>query len=235
MTRLVFLGTGSGASRGTKRFKSSVLIDSGSSTLLLDAGSGSNFRLEDLNLTGKLDSVFLTHLHIDHIAGILEILVQRSITGAPPLKVYGPTGTKKYLDTIASLGNQIHYNVFEADLPQAVVGNVTVRSVRACHAIYAVSYMVEVDGKRILYSGDTAEPCEGVMEYAKSANLIIHEVSCLRDCSKFGHTSAMEIASLFPGKRVIATHIPVQLEREIGEEVKKNGIEMAEDGKEVDV
>lgn len=55
-----------------KRLRSSVLIESGDATILIDAGPDLRQQLLRANVK-KLDAVLLTHAHIDHIAGIDEL------------------------------------------------------------------------------------------------------------------------------------------------------------------
>ncbi len=231
--RITFLGTGSGASVGSKRVKSSILVESKETKVLLDLGTGANFRLEDL---GKLDvdAVFLTHLHIDHMNGVFELLVQRKVNRLPNVKIFSPPGFTKVLRDFVELGNEIEAEVIEDPLPRAKVGNLEVYSVKACHKIYAVSYVIKEEGKKLLYSGDTREPCDDIIREAKGADLVIHEASCLSGCEQFGHTSVPTVLSLFDIKKLILTHIPSQREKEIIEFVGDR-VKIANDGLVIDV
>ncbi|BCU67577.1 MBL fold metallo-hydrolase [Sulfolobales archaeon HS-7] len=229
--KIRFLGTGSGASVGSRRFKSGVLIDN---TILLDCGTGVNFRLDDLSLSTKVEVVMVSHLHIDHINGIPEVLVQRAVNKAPPLKIRSPPGFTSYFRSLKGIGNVINAEIIEDYLPTFKNDQLAIWSVKADHAIYGVAYVIDSYDKRIIYSGDTAEPVDEILEVAKDADLIIHESSCIDDCKQFGHTSIKEVLTLFSGKKVILTHIPAQLDHVMRTYVRENII-LAEDMSEYEI
>lgn len=71
--RVTLLGTGSPAP-SMRRFGPGVLVQAGGKTLLFDAGRGGTQRLMQLGLPlGKVDALFLTHLHSDHVVGIPDL------------------------------------------------------------------------------------------------------------------------------------------------------------------
>jgi len=211
MMKITFLGTGSGSTAGSRRAKSSIMISEGEDSIILDMGNGANSNLEDLGFP-DINSVFFTHLHIDHINGIFDYLVQRKIRRMKDVKIYSPPGFSKLLNTYKDLGNNISAEVYESNLPKAKIGDLEVYSVEACHAIYAVAYIITNGEKKIVYSGDTSEPCEGIIKESKDADLIIHEATCLEGCEIYGHTPLPKLKEIFDKKRVIITHIPSQIE-----------------------
>ena len=97
MIRLTFLGTGT--SQGVpviscgcwvcrsddsrdKRLRTSALVETGRTTLLIDAGP--DFRQQMLRESvGKLDGILLTHEHKDHIAGLDDVRAFNYVTGKP--------------------------------------------------------------------------------------------------------------------------------------------------------
>ncbi|AWR94272.1 MBL fold metallo-hydrolase [Acidianus brierleyi] len=227
---ITFLGTGAGSTLGSKRMKSSILIEDSGNSVLLDLGTGANFKLEDI---GKLniDAIFISHLHIDHINGIFDYLVQRKIHGMNPIKIYSPPGFGNILNQFKTEGNEIDAEVIESKLPSAKIGNIEVRSVKACHKIYAVAYIIN---NKIIYSGDTAEPCNEIVSESKDAELIIHEATCVAGCEIYGHTSVKDALSIFPNDKLILTHIPSQKEKDIFQEVN-NRAKIAYDGMRINV
>jgi phosphoribosyl 1,2-cyclic phosphate phosphodiesterase len=98
--RVVFLGTGTShgipaigcscpvcASRDPRdwRYRSSVLIERGGASLLVD--SGPEFRLQALRAhITRLDAMLLTHAHADHLHGLDDV---RPLSKGAPLRVYG--------------------------------------------------------------------------------------------------------------------------------------------------
>ncbi|BBD72982.1 MBL fold metallo-hydrolase [Sulfodiicoccus acidiphilus] len=226
---LTFLGTGAGATLGSSRFRSSILVASGAVGVLLDMGAGANLRLEDMGLTKSFQALFVTHTHLDHFNGLPDHLVLRKITAMPKLFVASPPGLGPVLSAMKAAGNDIEVELLEADLPRSSLGDVEVWSVPGCHSIYSVAYVVDDGKKRLLYSGDTREPCEPILRELKGVDLVVHESSCLEDCSRWGHTSVQEALNFFSGKRLVLTHIPSQIVKEAEQLVGGKAI-IARDG-----
>src|SRR5882757_8230738 len=96
--KVTLLGTGN-PQPAIERFGPSILVQAGGQNLLFDAGRGCLQRLHQIKVSyNKIDALFLTHLHSDHIVGLPDLwltgwlLSQRTM----PLNVFGPTG----LDTM---------------------------------------------------------------------------------------------------------------------------------------
>ena len=71
--RVSLLGTGT-PQPILERFGPSILVEAGNEILLFDAGRGCLQRLRQLNLFyNKIDALFLTHLHSDHIVGLPDL------------------------------------------------------------------------------------------------------------------------------------------------------------------
>src|SRR4029078_2392456 len=64
-------------------------------------------------LSAMVDTLFLTHLHSDHITDIPDFLMQRWTGGATaPLHVYGPEGTREcVLAFQAALRLDVEYRI----------------------------------------------------------------------------------------------------------------------------
>ncbi|AAK40371.1 MBL fold metallo-hydrolase [Saccharolobus solfataricus] len=222
--KITFIGTGAGSSLGLKRVKSSILIND---KVLLDLGPGAELRLEDLRIHPK--ALFITHLHIDHFSGVFDYLVQRKIRQIPELVIYSPKGFSEVLNIYTRIGNNISAKIYESDLPSGKIDEMEIYSIQACHSIYAVSYIISDGNTRVLYTGDTKEPCNAILENIKDVDLIIHETTCVDDCSIWGHTSIKQIFELFSNKRIFATHIPAEIEEKIIS-LANNKINIAFDG-----
>lgn len=64
---------------------------------LIDCGDGASERLAAAGLApAQVNTVFISHLHIDHIGGLMGLIGLRWFTQAPEkLVIYGPPGTEK--------------------------------------------------------------------------------------------------------------------------------------------
>src|SRR5208282_6720523 len=87
---------GSGGPRTFGRAGSSYLVVvEGRPRILLDAGPGAFLRIGELHLDlGEVDTVLLTHLHIDHSADLAAFLNARALTADGPVayRIFGPDG-----------------------------------------------------------------------------------------------------------------------------------------------
>jgi ribonuclease Z len=71
--RVTLLGTGSPQPR-LDRFGPSILVEAGEKKLLFDCGRGATQRIEQIRIPfTKIDALFLTHLHSDHVVGIPDL------------------------------------------------------------------------------------------------------------------------------------------------------------------
>ena len=101
MFEILFLGTG--ASVPSKdRSLPCVAVRQGRSISLFDCGEGSQRQLMISPFSFmKIDRIFITHLHGDHILGLPGLLQTMGMSGRrDPVSVYGPTGLLKALKSM---------------------------------------------------------------------------------------------------------------------------------------
>ena len=109
-----FLGTGA-ANPGPTRGASSLVIQLPTgSCWMFDCGEGTQTQLmKSLIKPGKLDKIFITHLHGDHVFGLPGLLCTISLNSPDQrsaIHVYGPKGLSKYLTTTLTLsGSQLTF------------------------------------------------------------------------------------------------------------------------------
>lgn len=95
---VTLLGTGS-PPPVMERFGPATLVQAGGVTLLFDAGRGVTQRLWQARIPlGRVDAVFLSHLHSDHVVGLPDLFLTGWLTSPfgqrpGPLRVLGPPGT----------------------------------------------------------------------------------------------------------------------------------------------
>ena len=98
---VTLLGTG-GAIPTLRRSLPSVALQREGSLFLFDCGEGTQVQISRASLNpGKLEAVFLTHLHGDHVTGLPGLLMTiMHQSREKPLLLFGPAGTKEFVSMI---------------------------------------------------------------------------------------------------------------------------------------
>lgn len=179
-------------------------IIAGRRLFIVDSGEGSVKSMALMQLpAARVDALFLTHFHSDHIADLGELMLQHWAGGAArsPLPVYGPTGVDRVVGgfeeayqldrgyRIAHHGPKIvppsgfgatpHPFAISADGPDVVLVDEPDLKVIAFPVDHgpvkpAVGYLFVYKGRRIVVSGDTA-PSPRLEREAAGADVLVHE------------------------------------------------------------
>jgi ribonuclease BN (tRNA processing enzyme) len=225
--KVTMLGTGVGVFQ-PGRSQAAVLVES-DQTVLLDCGAGTLLRLDEVGAGMEaLDTVVLTHLHLDHVSDLLALANARYLADMPGLLVYGPQGTQVYFEVAKSLYPNLE-NMAVAVQELKPMDSFTLKGFdifaeEARHSVTALAYRLEAEDKVIVYSGDT-EPCQRVAALAKGADLLIHECSFPEPFDVTNHTTPKKLGNLIKNqgvKRVVLTHLYPQAagcEDEMAEQV----------------
>ena len=101
---LLFVGTGS-PNRAPDRGQPCLAFTAAGKLFLIDAGEGATGALTEFGAPlGKLDTIFLTHLHSDHISGLGEVMHNTWLYGrTDEIQVIGPPGTDDVLAGFAKV------------------------------------------------------------------------------------------------------------------------------------
>ncbi|WP_125766509.1 ribonuclease Z [Lapidilactobacillus wuchangensis] len=113
---LEFLGTGAGVPARGRNVTSIALkmLDERNEVWLFDCGEGTQQQILQTTLKPrKINKIFITHLHGDHIYGLPGFLSSRSNQGGDtPLDIYGPVGIKEYVQTSLNItGTHLSYRL----------------------------------------------------------------------------------------------------------------------------
>jgi len=100
---LQFLGTGAGVPSKGRNVSSIALslLQENNSVWLFDCGEATQHQILHTSIKPrKINKIFITHLHGDHIFGLPGLLSSRSFQGGESeLTIYGPCGIKEYIET----------------------------------------------------------------------------------------------------------------------------------------
>lgn len=106
---LWFLGTGAGVPSPNRNVSAMAMtwFQERGSLWLFDCGEATQQQVMKTPLSlAKLEVVFLTHLHGDHLFGLPGVLSSRSYSGpGRPLTVYGPRGLRAFVRAVLAAGN----------------------------------------------------------------------------------------------------------------------------------
>lgn len=107
--KLVFLGT-SDAIPSKERNHTAILLNYKEENILFDCGEGTQrqFRKADLNPC-KITRIFITHWHGDHVLGLPGLFQTLAFSKyGKKLEIYGPIGTKKYVNEMMTSFNFVN-------------------------------------------------------------------------------------------------------------------------------
>ena len=193
---------GSGGPRAFGRAGSSyILLVDGTPRILLDAGPGAFLRIGELDLDlEKVDTVLLTHLHIDHSGDLPGFFNARALTSDGPITyhIFGPDGaglfprTSRFIDLFVGPDGAFAYQkTFGAretftvrdlatslDSPRTKIvddDGLIVEEIATHHGdCPSVAYRISYKGAVVVFSGDMdASALPNLVQLAKNADLLV--------------------------------------------------------------
>lgn len=180
-----------------------TLVVAGKHLFVFDAGSSSARNIGKMGfIQGRIEAIFLTHFHSDHIDGLGELMLQRwvSTSNAAPVPIYGPTGVESVVaGFMQAYGLDQQYRVAhhgEATVPSSGFGgkalpfvfgtegrvvvlkdkDLEISAFLVDHAPVhpAVGYRIAYKDRTVVLSGDTRKSA-AVQREAAGVDLLVHE------------------------------------------------------------
>jgi ribonuclease Z len=198
--RVTLIGTGT-PTPDPRRFGPATLVEAGNQKLLFDAGRGVPIRLSQLRIpVARIDSLFITHYHSDHVSGIPDLWLTAWLPGGggrkEPFRVIGPTGAKDLMANLEkAYAADVRIRIADQQLPPAggkfiteefssdgVVyerDGVRVTAFEVDHGVEikpAYGYRIDYQGRSVLISGDTRFS-ENLIRNGTGVDLLVHAIA----------------------------------------------------------
>jgi ribonuclease Z len=186
-----------------------VAVIAGQRVVIVDVGSGSVRNLAKAGIpVGRVEDVFLTHFHSDHIDGLGELMMQRWAAGghSAPLPIHGPEGVESVVSGFNTaythdFGYRVAHHGATTVRPSGAGGTampfavpapgegrvvldadglrVTAFVVDHAPVTPAVGYRFDYRGRSVVISGDTVKS-DNVAQFAKGVDLLVHEALAIQ-------------------------------------------------------
>lgn len=194
--KLVLLGTKGGPRLSLLRSSPAQAVLAGGRVILVDCGEGAPYQLLRAGIRlESLTDLFITHHHSDHNGSYGNVLLMSWSSGlGHPIDCYGPPPLSKMTGAFFEmnaydLATRVLdegrpplaglVDVHEFDSDGVVVDNgdlrVTARVVVHPPVEPSLAYRFDAEGRSLVISGDTA-PCDALVELARGADVLVHEV-----------------------------------------------------------
>ena len=148
MIDLTLLGCGGNVPM-PNRFLSSLFINYKGRKILIDCGEGTQVAMKKNNCGFKgIDLILITHLHGDHIIGLIGLLQTIGNSGkTDDLTIVGPTGIIQAMNAIKVLVEYLPYRVYVIENPQEkfsldkdIIKDIEISTIALDHSTECIGY-----------------------------------------------------------------------------------------------
>jgi len=182
---------------------SSLAIIYGGDVILIDAGECVQRYLSLAGISlARVSKIFISHLHGDHVLGLIPLMESRSLLGIQKeLVVYGPRGIKEFVERNMELLNftpSYEYRVVEGRDITVEDRNYVIKSFNVSHSVETLGFRFDVKNHALVYTSDTL-PCDEVIKNSEGAYVLIHDstysVQDVDKARKHMHSTAVDAAT----------------------------------------
>jgi ribonuclease Z len=184
--KIVLLGTSSAVPTLTRGLSSTALIRDGD-IFLFDCGEGTQLQLMRSSVKrSRIHSIFIGHLHGDHLYGIAGLLSTLHLDGREtPLNVFGPEGLRNFLNASFRTSDlQFTFKLTVQEFPRGYRGRVLdeeeffVDALPLDHSIFCLGWRFQEKPKPGIFNLERAQelgiprgPLYGKLQHGESIRL----------------------------------------------------------------
>ncbi len=200
--KLVLLGTKGGpAVVDNKTLPTSNYLMIDGLSIVIDCGLGVTKRLKEENIDiKKLDLIFITHLHSDHLIELGPLIHTIWASGSKKkINIYGPNGIEDYINNflqsmsvdintrISDEGRQDINKIIKINLLKNGLifnKNIKISALKVKHPPIKEAFAIKfVGSKKIVFSGDTKFFLP-LINFSKESDFLIHEAYLKKSLDK---------------------------------------------------
>lgn len=232
--KLTILGSGT-CIPNKKRGSSGYLLETSDSKILLDCGSGTTWKLEQIGVNYlEIDHIFFSHIHPDHTGDLVPFLFATKYSHfkerEKPLKLWGGEGFISFFNALKkAYGHWItpeELCIDELKGGSESFEDFRIKAIKVPHIESSQAYKIESEGKTLIYSGDT-DYSESLINLSHKSDLLIIECALANDSLKMkGHLTPNEVIKTINAsnpKKVVITHLyPECDDEEVVEKIRNN-------------
>jgi len=230
VSRIVVLGSSSGMPDST-RACSSILIETNNNSYLIDVGEGCASSIIRHNIDPeKIGQVFVTHTHSDHSMGIFMLVqMMHLLKRKKNLDIYLPEEAlfwfENMFDAVYLFQDNLSFGfelkpinidfvyqdedlILKAFPNQHLLSNEDfIKEQSLTNKMESYCFLIEIDGKRIVYSGDIAG-IEDIESQSEGVDFLLCESTHIKV------EELVELASRKKVKSTILTHIHDSMDKD---------------------
>ncbi|EAC2500331.1 ribonuclease Z [Listeria monocytogenes] len=225
---LVFLGTGAGVPSRGRNVTSIALsmLNERNAIWLFDCGEATQHQIMRSQIKlSKLEKIFITHLHGDHIFGLPGLLSSRSFQGGESdLTIYGPVGITEYVETSLRLsGTRLTYKIIFNEIEPGLIFDDKMFSITVDeldHGLRSFGYrIVEKDKPGALNADklidDGVEPGPIFQKIKKGETVTLADGSVINGKDYIDEPQKGKIISIFGDTKATASELELALNADV--------------------
>ncbi len=148
MMEVCLLGTG-GMMPLPQRYLTALWVRSFGTSFIIDCGEGTQVSMRRVGWSFKdIDTIFLTHMHGDHVAGLPGLLLSVGNSDrTEPVSIYGPKGTSRVVKGLLMAAPELPFQVKIQEIgggESLEIGPFVISTVSLDHGIPCLGYRIDL-------------------------------------------------------------------------------------------